>query len=255
MRLENKIAIVTGASSGIGKAIAELFVKEGATVVAAARRMDRLEALAAEYEGKIVPVKCDVTVEADILGMYDFALEKFGRIDIVINNAGAMDGLNGIATTDLALFQRMLDVNLTSTFISCKRAIEIFLSQETGGNIVNMASVASVRGFGGGLAYSAAKHGVLGITKNLAATYRTTHKNDYHIRVNAIMPCNIKSEVVMSCYNILNMEMAQIIGSVGGQSPEGEPEDIAYAALYLASDEAKYVNGIAVAVDMGALAV
>ena len=255
MRLNNKIAIITGASSGIGRQTAKLFADEGATVIAAARRMEKLEGLAAEHEGKIFPIKCDVTVEADILAVYDYALKKFGRVDIVVNNAGALDGLRGIATTDLALFQRMLDVNLTSTFISCKRAIEIFLEQENGGNIVNMASVASARGFGGGLAYTAAKHGVIGITKNIAATYRNTHNNTYNIRCNAILPCNIKTEVPAACYDLLDMNMAALIGPVGGQSPEGDPIDIAYAALYLASDEAKYVNGIALPVDMAALAV
>lgn len=254
-RLENKIAVITGASSGIGYKTAQLFADEGATVVAVARREERLAELAAGYEGKIFTKRCDVTVEADILAVYDYALEKFGRVDVVVNNAGALDGLNGIETTDLALFQRMLDVNLTSTFISCKRAIEIFLTQETGGVIVNMASVASARGFGGGFAYTAAKHGVLGITRNIAATYRNTTKKTYNIRCNCIEPCNIKSEVTMACYNILNMDMAALIGPVGGASPEGEPEDIANAALFLASDEAKYISGIALPVDMAALAV
>lgn len=255
MRLNGKIAIVTGASSGIGKAISELFVKEGATVVAAARRKERLEELAKAHEGKIFPIVCDVTKESDILAMYDETLKQFGRIDIVVNNAGAMDGLNGIETTDLALFEKMITTNLTSVFISCKRALEIFTAQETGGAIVNMASVASARGWGGGCAYTAAKHGVLGITKHLAATYRNTRDKMTHIRVNAIMPCNIDTEVSSACMDIFNMDMAMKIGSIGGASPAGTADDVAYAALYLASDEARYINGIAIPVDSGALAV
>lgn len=255
MRLEGKTAIVTGASSGIGRAIALLFAKEGAKVVAAARRMDRLEELAAEGGGAIAVTKCDVTVESDILALYDFAREKFGRIDIVVNNAGALDGLNDLLNTDKALWDRMILTNLTSVYMSCKRALEVFFEQGGGGAIVNMASVASVRGMGGGLAYTAAKHGVMGLTKCIAAEYRNNNTVQNWIRCNAILPCNIHSEVSMACYDILNMDMAMRFGPIGGATPEGQPDDVAYAALYLASDESRYINGVGLLVDDGAMAV
>lgn len=255
MRLNGKITIVTGASSGIGKSTAELFAREGATVIAAARRMDRLNALAEAGNGKIHVFACDVCKPEDIKALYKFAMDKFGRIDVVVNNAGAMDGLNDIANTDLELWNRMIATNLTSVYLSCKEALEIFTKQETGGNIINMASVASVRGFGGGFAYTAAKHGVLGITRNIAATYKASREKQWNIRCNCILPCNIDTEVVQACYSILNMEMAKKIGSVGGTSPAGTPEDIANACLFLASDESSYINGIALPVDAGSTAV
>lgn len=255
MRLEGKIAIVTGASSGIGRSVAELFAREGATVVAAARRMERLKELESGNEGKIFAFQCDVCKPEDIGAMYAFTMEKFGRLDIVVNNAGAMDGLNDIKNTDIALWDRMIKLNLTSAYLSCKRALEIFENQEAGGCIVNMASVASVRGFGGGFAYTAAKHGVLGITRNIAATYQDTLDKQWHIRCNCVLPCNIDTEVSQACWDIFNMDMAMKIGGVGGRSPAGKAEDIAYACLYLASDEARYVNGIALPVDSAATAV
>lgn len=255
MRLNGKIAIVTGASSGIGKSIAELFAKEGASVIAAARRVDRLEEMQAAGNGKIIACACDVCRSEDIQAMYKLALDKFGRVDIVVNCAGVMDGLNDIANTDMELWDKIIRTNLTSTFISCKRALEILSEQESGGCIINMASVASMRGFGGGFAYTAAKHGVLGMTRNIAATYHDSLEKQWHIRCNCVMPCNIDTEVVQACYDILNMDMAMKIGSVGGSAPAGNPEDVAYACLYLASDEAHYINGIALPVDTGSLAI
>lgn len=258
MRLENKIAIVTGASAGIGRATALLFAKEGATVIAAARRLEKLDDLVAEaaaLAGLIIPCQTDVTKEADILALYAFALEKCGRIDIVINNAGMLDGLNALLTTDRELWDKVMLTNLTSTYLSCKRAVEIFMTQATGGNIVNMSSVAAVRGLGGGFAYTASKHGILGITRSVAAMYKDTMDEQHHIRCNTILPCNIESDMVKACYSFLSMETAKKIGSVGGQAPSGTADDIAYACLYLASDEARYVNGVALALDAGATAV
>lgn len=254
MRLNGKIAIITGASSGIGKATAELFANEGATVIAAARRVEKLQALEAAYEGKIFACPCDVTKPEEILAMYQFALDKFGKLDIVVNNAGCMDGLNDIANIDMDLWDKIIATDLTSVYVSCKRALEIFTNQESGGNIINMASVASVRGFGGGFAYTAAKHGVLGITRSIAATYQDTTDKITNIRCNCVLPCNIASEIVQSCYSILNMDMAKKISSVGGRSPEGKPEYIANAVLFLASEESHYVNGIALPVDSAATA-
>lgn len=255
MKLNGKIAIVTGASSGIGKATAELFAREGATVIAAARRVERLQGLEEAYKGSIYAFRCDVTNNDDIYAMYQFALDKFGKLDIVVNNAGVLDGLNDIANIDMDLWNKVIATDLTSVYVSCKRALEIFVGQETGGNIVNMASVASVRGFGGGFAYTAAKHGVVGITKNIAATYQDTVEHQTHIRCNCVLPCNIASEVVQSCYSILNMDMAMKIGGVGGRSPEGCPEDIANAVLFLASDDSSYINGISLPVDSAATAI
>ena len=220
--------------------------------MAAARRVERLEELAAEvaaFGGTLIPCKVDVTVEADILDMYSLTLEKFGRVDIVVNNAGMLDGLRMLEATDLELWNKLMTTNVTSNFISCKRAIEIMKAQG-GGSIVNMSSVAGVRGLGGGFAYTATKHALVGMTRNIAAFYYPEN-----IRCNAILPCNIASEMVQSCLSLMDASGAKRISEVGGKAAPGSPEDVAYACLYLASDEAKYVNGVLLPVDMGMTAI
>ena len=158
MRFEGKVIIVTGASSGIGRATAKQFAMEGGKVVAAARRFERLEALrdevaAAGAPGCILPVKTDVRDPAQIDAMFDTCLAEFGHLDVLVNNAGMLDGQLPIHETSPEIYDMIYETNQRAVYLGCQRAIKIFLEQGTPANIVNVASAASLRGLKGGTMY------------------------------------------------------------------------------------------------------
>ena len=165
MRFEGKVVIVTGASSGIGRSTARLFAMEGAKVVAAARRLKRLEDLrdkvaAENAPGVILPVKTDVRDPAQIDAMFDTCLKEFGHLDILVNNAGMLDGQLPIHETPQEVYDMIYETNQRAVYLCCQRAIKIFLEQGTPANIVNVASAASLRGLKGGAMYVMTKHAV-----------------------------------------------------------------------------------------------
>ena len=195
MRFEGKVVIVTGASSGIGRSTARLFAMEGAKVVAAARRMKRLEDLrdkvaAENAPGVILPVKTDVRNPAQIEAMFDTCLKEFGHLDILVNNAGVLDGQLPIHETTPEVYDMIYETNQRAVFLCCQRAIKIFLEKGTPANIVNVASAASLRGLKGGAMYVTTKHAVLGLTRNISASFF-----ERGIRCNCIEPANILTEI------------------------------------------------------------
>lgn len=195
MRFEGKVVIVTGASSGIGRSTARLFAMEGAKVVAAARRLKRLEDLrdkvaAENAPGVILPVKTDVRDPAQIDAMFDTCLKEFGHLDILVNNAGMLDGQLPIHETPQEVYDMIYETNQRAVYLCCQRAIKIFLEQGTPANIVNVASAASLRGLKGGAMYVMTKHAVLGLTRNISASFF-----ERGIRCNCIEPANILTEI------------------------------------------------------------
>lgn len=250
-RLEGKIAVVTGASSGMGQAITRLYAAEGAKVVAAARRKDRIEALAAEAAksgGIVEPYAADMFKTEDVEGMVDFAVEKFGRIDILVNCAGILDGFTTLANMKQETWENVLRVNLTAPMEASSRALGYMLKQESGGVIVNVASIGGLRGAGGGAAYVTSKHGLVGLTKNVAFTYA-----DQKIRCNAICPGGVETEIAANLdpakIDMLGMGKTQLINTTNPRN--GKAYEVAAVALFLASDEAGFVNGVAMPVDAG----
>jgi len=264
MRFEGKVAIVTGASSGIGRATAKLFAMEGAKVVAAARRLERLEALRDEVvqaggAGEILPVQTDVRDPAQIDRMFDKCLEAFGHLDILVNNAGMLDGQLPIHETPSEIYDMLYETNQRAVFLGCQRAIKIFLEQGTPANIVNVASAASLRGLKGGTMYVMTKHAVLGITRNIAASFF-----ERGIRCNCIEPANIRSEINKvprdMGIGILDWQMRagnaaplHTITKPGEKKPIlGTPDDCANLIAFLADDvAARYVSGAEVKIDAG----
>lgn len=248
MRLENKAVVVTGASSGMGKAIVELFAKEGANIVAVARRKERLEELAASLKdapGRIVIFQGDISLKETNEEMIDLAVKEFGHLDVVVNNAGIMDDMSPIAEVTDEMYEKVMNVNLYGPMCAMRKAAQVFLEQGNGGNIINVVSVGAMKTCAGAV-YSASKAALMQMTKNTAYMYMPQN-----IRCNAIAPGGIKTEISNSM-GMPNTNGYARVKTVLGCSPEpGEAVEIANAALYLASDESSYVTGVVLPVDGG----
>ena len=248
MRLEGKSVVVTGASSGMGKAIVELFTKEGANVVATARRKERLDALCEELKdmpGKVIAFPGDVSKQEDIEAAIDLAVKEFGKLDVLVNNAGVMDDMGPIGEATNEKLEQVFGINVYGPFYGMRKAVNVFKEQGNGGNIINVASLGGMRSCAGAI-YCASKAAVLSMTKNTAFMYQADG-----IRVNAIAPGGINTEIASSM-GMPNMNgYAQVQKVLAASPAPGEAIDIANTALFLASDESKYINGETIIVDGG----
>lgn len=248
MLLEGKCAVVTGASSGMGKAIVERFVKEGANVAAVARRKERLEALKeslSDAPGKVEIFAADVSVAENNDAMIDFCLETFGGFDILINNAGVMDDMAGVADATDEKFDHVMKVNVFGPMCAMRKAVRVFKEKGTKGSIVNVASVGGMRNVAG-VIYCASKAALISMTKNTSFMYWADG-----ILCNAIAPGGIATEISTSM-GMPNMDGYGKVSKMLAMSPEpGAPEEIANAALFLASDQSSYVSGDVLVVDGG----
>lgn len=250
MRLKNKTAVVTGASSGVGRGIAYAFAKEGANVLAVARRAEKLSELIEEtkdFEGKIIAYSADVTDKDKVEGMIDEAIKQFGRLDILVNNAGLMDDMSGVADVTDIMFEKVFDLNVKSVMFGMRKAVRYFL-EAGGGNIINIASTAGQHGGAAGAVYTSSKHAVVGLTKNTGFMYAL--KN---IRCNAICPGGVETEIGNSEFmKSLNQEGAARLGLGFPLSPRyGTPSEIAAVAVFLASEESGFINGQCIQADAG----
>ncbi len=248
MKLKNKSVVVTGASSGMGKAIVELFVKEGASVIAVARRKERLDALAtslSDAPGRVIAFSGDVSQRDNVEEMIDLAVKEFGKLDVLVNNAGVMDDMAPIAQATDEKYDFVFSVNVYGPFAAMRKACQVFLSQGNGGNIINVSSIGSIHQAAGPV-YGASKAALNAMSKNTAFMYKKEG-----IRCNVIAPGSIKTEIG-SAMGIPNMDGYNRIQGVLALSPEiGEAMDIAKAALFLASDDSSYINGTVLPVDGG----
>lgn len=231
-RLANKIAIVTGAASGIGKATVELFRREGATVVGA-------DLHGADFE-------CDAGDEEQVRALVEHSVRDHGGLDIMFANAGISGGFDGIFEQDAEDWAEILRTNLIGPFLAIKYAAPA-IKERGGGSIVATASVAGLRSGAGGPAYSASKAGVIGLVKVAA-----TQLAGANIRVNAICPGLIETGMTEFIFDRARAKgQSDQIGRLNPLKRGGAPIEIANAALFLASDEASYVNGQAITVDGG----
>jgi 3-hydroxybutyrate dehydrogenase len=256
MKLQNRIALITGGGRGIGRAIALAFAREGAEVVIAARTLAQVEnvagEIAAQFSTKALPVVCDVSEAASVARLFEAVHQSFDRgPDILVNNAGIAESAVLIKTSD-ELWQRILAVNLSGTFY-CTRAALPAMIQRQWGRVINIASIAGKTGAPYVSAYAASKHGVLGLTRSAALEVAQSG-----ITVNAICPGYVDTEMVTrGVENITRrtgLSEADAIDALRSMSPQKriiEPEEVASLALLLASDEGRGINGQAINVDGG----
>lgn len=246
-RLEGKVAIITGASRGIGAAAARRFAGEGASVVLAARSQVELERLADEIRkggGRALAVPTDVGDPASVEAMVQQTLAAFGRLDAAFNNAG--DGHRPVPLADLSLddFDRAIRVNLRGIFLAMKYEIPAMLASG-GGAIVNMSSTAGLSGVKGIAGYTAGKHGIIGLTRTAALDYAAQN-----IRANVLAPGPIQTERISQ----LSDEMRQPIAAAVPMRRIGLPEEVAAAAAWLCSGEAAFITGSVLSIDGGRMA-
>ena len=245
--LTNKVAIVTGASSGIGRAAAKLFAVEGARLVVAARRRPELESLAAEITksgGKISICAGDVRDEALHEQLAQTALRDFGGLDIAFNNAGTLGEMGPTPQVSLAGWNDALETNLTSAFLAAKHQIPLMLDRGGGSLIFTSTFVGHTAGLPGVAAYAAGKAGLIGLVQALAAEF-----GPKGIRVNALLPGG--TETPMAQAMISTPEDRKFVENMHALKRIAEPEEIAQSTLYLASDMSSFTTGTAMLVDGG----
>ena len=243
-RVAGKVAIVTGAASGMGKADAELLAREGARVVLADLNEADGKAVADAIGEAAVFMRLDVTDEENWRSVVAATLEQFGRLDILVNNAG-MIALGSIVDTDLASWRQINAVNSDGVFLGCKHAIPA-MAESGGGSIINMSSVAAIHGQSFVAAYTASKGAVRALTKSIAM-FCKEQKNG--IRCNSVHPDGVKTPMVVKVATGKDSATQEEIDELGRVTNMCDPEDVANLVLFLASEESRFINGAEMLID------
>lgn len=250
MRLKDKVALVTGAASGIGRATAALFGQEGAKVMCAdvdAEGAERVAQQIADGGGEAASLQADVSQAADVERMVRRTVERWGRLDVLVNNAGIVF-LLPLTQVPEEQWDQLMNVNLKGVYLGCKYAIPQMVGQGKG-TIVNTASIAGLRGFATYDTYCASKGGVVQLTKALAVEFARMN-----IRVNCVCPGIIDTGMIDRGVVEQGIDRAEFVAMAGQSHPMGRigrPEEVAAAILFLASEEASFVTGVALPVDGG----
>ncbi len=248
MRLQDKVAIVTGAASGMGKAIAEGYAKEGAKVVVSDMNLEGAKAVAEAITangGTAFAIDTNVTKDEDLQRLFDETIAQYGKLDVLVNNAGIMDGFEPVNEVQDARWDMIFAVNTTAVMKSMRIATDLFLKQGHG-VIVNNISAGGLHGGRAGAAYTASKHAVVGLTKNTAFMFA-----DKGIRCNGIAPGAVMTNISASMTNVSPYGVGKQQLGMGLNPRVGQPEEIANLAIFLASDEASFINGVVVTADGG----
>jgi len=247
-KLQGKVAVVTGAGSGMGRSIAILFAEEGAKVIAADINQETINSVVDEITadgGEAKAVIANVTKEEDVRNMIDEAVNTYGTLDILVNNAGIMDNFTPAEKVSDDLWERVFAVNSTGPMRAIRKSIPIFIEKKSG-NIINIASVGGLLGSRAGAAYTASKHALVGLTKNVGFQYV-----GYGIRCNAIAPGAVKTNIGNSMCDPDKFCMDRAMAGINLNPRIIEPEEIAKVALFLACDDSSAINGAVVTTDAG----
>ena len=250
-RLEGKIAVITGAASGIGAATAKTYVAHGARVVLGDIQDEAGKSMAAALGDLTHAIyrHCNVTEEADVQGLVEAAVSEFGQIDVIFNCAGIVGAVGPISTTPAEEWKLTIDIMINGVFYGMKHATR-YMKEAGSGSIISMSSTAGVMGGLGPHAYAAAKHAVVGMTKNVAA-----EMGGYGVRVNCIAPAGMATPMVADVLTGDHNNLDDTISALAAASPlkgrAGLAQDVANAALWLASEESGYTSGLTLTVDAG----
>jgi NAD(P)-dependent dehydrogenase (short-subunit alcohol dehydrogenase family) len=241
MKLKDKVAIITGAASGMGKAEAKAFANQGAKVIVADLNFDGAQSVVNEIVkngGQAIAVKVNVTDKGDLESLVQTTLETYGQIDILLNNAGIFDKYTNSLETSEELWDLIFNINLKAVFQLTNLVLPKMIEQGSG-NIINIASIAGLVAQMGGASYTASKHGVIGYTKHLAAAYSSKG-----IKINAICPGTIKTPLTAEMLKTRPTDKIPL-------DRFGEDYEVAELAVFLASDEAKFMSGACIPIDGG----
>ena len=248
MKLKDKVVILTGASSGIGEATALRFSEEGAKVVIVARSEDKLNKIvdrASEFPGEVIAIAGDVSKQEDVEKLVNKTIDTYGRIDVLVNNAGVLDNYLSADNMTDEVWDRVFDINVTGPMRLIREVLK-HMVKENKGNIINTASVGGLYGGRGGMAYVASKHALVGMTKHIGFMFQ-----DKGIRCNAVAPGSIATEIGHKVKEP-NMDVLNKLMKGFELYPEtGEPQEIANVMLFLASDDSSFVNGTTIVADGG----
>jgi NAD(P)-dependent dehydrogenase (short-subunit alcohol dehydrogenase family) len=248
-RVKGKVAVITGGASGIGAATAAKLVAEGAYVILGDIQQEAGDAMAASLGPAAHFQICDVTRESDVQALVEAAISRHGKLDIMFNNAGIVGAIGPMESTPAEEWKLTLDILLNGVFYGMKHASRV-MKKAGSGSIISMSSVAGVTGGLGPHAYCAAKHAVVGLTRNLAAEV-----GPYGVRVNCVAPYSVATPMVAHAYLGDHTAIDTTLKMLAAESPlKGRPglaDDVANAVLWLASDESGYTSGLTVTVDAG----
>ena len=243
--MEGKIALITGAGSGVGKAMAELFSENGAKVLIVDVVEQRVKEVVAEIGGSATGMVKDLSKQDQVESMVDEAYQSMGKLDILCNNAGIMDGVTPVADTSDELWQRVLNINLNAPFWASRRAIPRML-KDGHGAILNTASVASFFAGKSGAPYTVSKHALVGLTKSIAVFY-----GDKGIRSNAMVLGAVNTAIGFGSSNPNPMGVELMKKSMASLPKVADPMEIARLGLFLVSEDSSFVNGSCVVIDAG----
>ncbi len=247
-KLKDKVIIITGAASGIGKETAFLLASQGAKVVVCDINEDGVKSVAKEIQekkGVALPLKLNVALLTDINNVIKETLENFGTIDVCVNNAGILDNFKPLAEVDDELWDKVIAVNLTGAMKMARACMPTFLKNQKG-NIINISSIGGVTGCRGGLTYVTSKHALIGLTKNTAAMY-----GSMGIRCNAVAPGSVATNINSSNTQISKFGLDKIMAGIGTSIKNGTSNEVANIISFLSSEESSLINGAVLVADAG----